>query len=307
MMWRGMSVSWRTAYGQEAVVAGLLPTSMEIYLYRVYANTIYPRRSKVFGDREPVELSAHLTSLGLPVVGVPVKVYVDGRYIATIYTDWMGVARYMFPSGVSKGFHTFTCVYEGDFWHSPSSASDTFRFVGMQTGYFKAYVENLAEVGPADIEYRVVNDLLLQEVGVVPIGTEADMERVRYVFTMLVPEEDTRSGVEAAAVPIWVIVAVILGSIAAACLSVAALIQVIITYIIGWYQCGACGARFTTCEALREHLVTAHPELWEKIKDRFECTPPSPSPLDILGRIFYVAAGIVGAVLLIELIKTVRR
>jgi len=294
-----------------AAQLGLFPTVMGTFLDRVYAGKKYSRPSMIFGEKEPLLLTVLLTSpgpppYGLPVIHVPVKVYLDGKHIATITTDSSGTAYLHFPNGIAKGDHVFKCVFEGTIWNNPAEDTKNFRTVGMQIAYFKSYVENLAAASPATIESSIVDSLLNERIGVVPVRTEADAERVRYIFTMLVPEEDTSGKTAAAALPIWTIVVIIIAAIAAALAAYAIAAYVTIVYVVGYYQCGICGAHFTTCEALREHLIKYHPIEWEKIKDRFECAPP-PSPFPAgLEYVFYAIIGIAGAFLLLELIKAIR-
>jgi hypothetical protein len=280
---------------------------MDIYLARIYAGKPYARPSMIFGEKECLRLAVHLTSLGLPVITVAVKVYLDEKPVATIITDAWGAAQLIFPNGISKGYHTIKCVFEGDFWHNPVSASQSLKTVGMQTAYFKSYVESLAGVSPSEIEFNIVDNLLGQRVGVVPTKTEVDTEKTRYIFTMLVPEEDTTG--ETTVASLWTIIAIVLLAIAAACAAAAILVYITIVYAVGYYQCGICGARFTTCEALREHLMSQHPAEWEKIKNTFECAPPPslPSLFPELQYIIYASIGVAGVILLIELIRSIRK
>jgi hypothetical protein len=285
---------------------GLLPTTIDIYIERMYAGNPYARLSMIFGEKEYLRLTVRLTSGILPVINVPVKVYLDERQIATIITDGWGVAQLTFPNGIPKGNHTIKCVFEGDFWHSPAESSRSLKTVGMHIAYFKSYVESLAAASPSTIEFNIVDSLLKQEIGVVPIKTEADTERIRYIYTMLIPEEDT-SGKTTAMVDIGTIIAIIIIAIVAIYALYTINHYITIVYEEGYYTCGVCGARFTTCEALREHLISQHPDIWEKIKNNFECAPP-PSPFpQPLQYIIYAVIGVAGAILIIELIKAIRR
>jgi len=273
---------------------------------RLFAGNEYVRESNVFGDREPVTVGARLLdALGLPVVNVDVDVYLDGRKAATVKTDWGGNLSYTFERGLPKGGHEVKLRFNGDWLHDPCEASMSIRSVGMVEAYFKAYVESL-NASPSDVEARLMDRLLSDDVGAVVVKVEADPARIRYVFTALVPEEDTRGQGGQARLDFWVVLFLVSLAIGFALAAAAALAYVIFAYAMGMYQCGACGQRFTTCEALKMHVISAHPDLWEKIKGRFECAPPT-GPLDWLK---WVAVGVVGAVgfiLLVELVRAVRR
>jgi hypothetical protein len=63
-----------------------------------------------------------------PIVGVPLKFYVDGEYKTTITTNSTGSAEYTFVVG-SSGVHTFRVVFEGDANYPPHEASGSFTVV----------------------------------------------------------------------------------------------------------------------------------------------------------------------------------
>jgi hypothetical protein len=273
---------------------------------RLFAGNEYVRESNVFGDREPVTVAARLLdALGLPVINVDVDVYLDGRKVATVKTDWGGNLSYTFERGLPKGDHEVKLRFNGDWLHDPCEASISVKSVGMVESYFKAYVESLT-ASPSDVEAKLMDRLLSDDVGAVAVRVEADPARIRYVFTMLVPEEDTRGQAGQAQLGFWAVVFLVALAIGFALAAAAALVYVVFAYVVGQYQCGACGQRFTTCEALKMHVMSAHPDVWEKIKDRFECAPPV-GPLDWLKWVAVGVVGAVGLILLVELVRAVRR
>jgi len=280
-----------------------IPTTLSARIYRLYAGKSYSRESMVFGEKEVLRLECELkNALLLPVINAPIKVYVDGRLVATITTNVLGLAEAIFEEGIPKGDHVITCVWEGDFWNAPSSAKLTLRTVRMVESYFKVYVDSLT-ASPATVEAGLMDNLLNQDVGAVIIKSETDLERVRYIFTILVPEENTTMRAMLAP-PVWALIAIIVLSVAAVLAAYAAAVYVTVAYVLGEYQCGICGQRFLTCEALREHLIAQHPEVWEKIEDRYECAPPAPPfPWEWL---IYGGMGILGIIAVASLIRALR-
>jgi len=268
----------------------------------------YPRRSKVFGEREPLLVSFKLTWSGIPLPGREVKLYIDGKYYGKQATGWDGVAGFL-VLGLKPGSHTVKAVFEGDFWHNPCEAEATITVVEMKRGAMDVYVDSV-RTAPDDLWKRIEDKLLSEGWGVVIYRVEADLERKRFIISMWVPTQDTRVA-GAKLIPIWAIVAII-ASIVAAVIATEQFIEFWYTNVVGVYQCGVCGERFTSCEALREHLITKHPDVWEKIKDEFTCleaAPPSKeeekwwSWMKVLG---FTAMGIAGAVVAVEAIRAVR-
>jgi hypothetical protein len=79
-----------------------------------------------------------------------------------------------------------------------------------------------------------------------------------------------------------------------------------IVLLQGVHMCSICGQRFTTCGALAAHIASAHPDVWAKIKDKYECALP-PGPFDWLKWVAVGVVGAVGLILLVELVRAVRR
>jgi len=294
-----------TTAAQE-IVPKAIPTTMNIYIARMYAGHPYARLTMVFGEYETLRITVNLKNiLGLPVINAPVKIYIDDKYTATITTNLLGVAHHTLNNGISPpGTHIIRCVWEGDFWNAPSQASVTLKTVKMEEAVFTAYVETVANVSPAEIEQKIVDKCLTDEIGVVPVKTEADIERNIYILTMFAPTEPTSSKIQAKL--FWEIIAAII-IVIVFILSVSTAVWVVNVFGLGMYECGACHARFRTCEARKEHIITAHPDLWEKIKDSYICESiPSPTP-DWLKWVFYAGIGAVAIIMIIEIIRAVRR
>ncbi|MEM2292760.1 MAG: hypothetical protein QXX41_05745 [Nitrososphaerota archaeon] len=294
---------------EHEVAPKAIPTTMWLSLDRIYAGRGYPRPTMVFGEYESLRIIIHIWNMfGLPVINVPIKIYVDNKHVATETTNITGYTQHIFDRGISPpGTHVIKCVWEGDFWNAPAEASITIRTVKMEEAVFTAYVETVAKASPAQVEQGIVDKCLADEIGVVPVKTEVDVERNIYILTILVPTESTSPKIQAVPAIVWAIIAAII-AIAAAFFAATAYTYVINVFALGYYQCGACGARFTTCEARREHMITAHPDLWEKIKDSYICESiPPPPPTDWLKWILYAGIGAVAVIVIIEIIKAVRR
>lgn len=282
-----------------------IPTRMDLFIerYEVRTGKNYYRETLIFGDREPIRFVIKLTNwFNLPVINAPIKIYLDGRYIATVTTNLIGYAEYYFMSGIPPpGTHTLRAVWEGDFWNAPTEATKTIKTIGMEESIFKIYVESL-NIPVTEVEAKLVDQCLTEDIGVVPIRAEVDMQRNRYILTMLVPVESTQTP-STAPTGITAIIALIV-AIALVLFAASLQIYLIAVYVRGIYQCGICGQQFLTCEALREHLITQHPNEWEKIKENFECAPP-PTP-DWLKWMLYFGVGAASVVLAIEVIRAMR-
>jgi hypothetical protein len=283
-----------------------LPTACELEVFRVYGGTVYPRASRVFGEREPISLKFVLRSmvLGLPVPNVDVGVYLDGVRVATARTNWNGEAWFTFQSGIPRGSHTVRCSWAGDFWNAPCEASVDLRTVAMDVAYFKSYVD-ATSASPSMVEAKVMDDLLRREVGATVTKVEVDTERSRYIMTVLVAEEPTTPVAMPVPGIVWAI-AIILGAIAAALFAFGFAVYITIVYVVGYSQCGICGKRFTTCEALREHIIAEHPDIWEKIKDKFECAPPA-APVEWWKVLMIAGVAIAGVFAAGYIIKALRK
>jgi hypothetical protein len=249
-----------------------LPTNCIVNAFREYAGKVYTRSSLVFGDREPISIMIGVTNiLGLPVPNVEVAVYLDGVKIGSARTNWSGEAWYVFGGGIPEGTHTVKCVWAGDFWNAPCEASLTLKTVGMEKAQFTAYVDS-TQASASMVESRIMDDLLTKEVGAVVTNISVDLDRSRYIMSTLLVEEPTAPAVMAGGL-LWAITMFLL-AIAAVLIAFAVAVYITIVYVVGQYQCGIDGKRFTTCEALREHIITEHPDTWEKIKDNFTCEQP---------------------------------
>ena len=65
-------------------------------------------------------------SNGRPVQSMPVKIYINGAYLATVSTNSAGTYTYYTASGPSvKGAYTVTVVFEGTSNYAASRASKT--------------------------------------------------------------------------------------------------------------------------------------------------------------------------------------
>jgi len=283
--------------------AYIIPTKCENHAGRIVAGNYYLRSSGVFGEYEPVAARMHVWDvLGAPLVNIDIHFYLDGSEAGTAKTDWLGNAYFTYPR-IPKGGHVLKGEWKGDWLHDPCSSEISIKTVAMQEGYGKAYVESLT-ANPDQIMAKTEEELIKQEVGIVMTKVEADLERRRYVYTYLVPEEDTRSG--ESGLFIWWAIPLILAAVAAVLIAFAATVYVLVVYVLGTYVCGICGERFLTCEALREHLMSKHPSEWEKVKDRFECAPPA-SPWDWLKYILIGGLAVVGLVAIAKIAETLKR
>jgi len=295
---------------------GVFPTECTIDAGRKCVNPyceqeFYPRTTLKFGELEPIAIKFVLWNPMGPIVNAPIKFYLNGRYAGTSNTDVYGVAYYIFEAGIPEGEHQILARFEGDWLNNPCEKTITITTIKMEYGLIRAYVESLVP-SPSELYDRLNAELIKENKGAVIYRIEREPERVAWLFYLWVPVEPvTSEKEEALAPPIWAIILAIV-SIVTFILQLHTIVAYIATYFLGLCQCGICGARFTTCEALRQHLITQHPEEWEKIKDRYtckECEAP-PTPPTEWEWVKWVAGGAIAVAAIIgitELIKTVKR
>jgi hypothetical protein len=128
------STVWSTV---TSTVQGVLTT----VTYTTSTSTIYVTASttstrigtvititKAWGGVGSLLVSGYLKdAYGNGLQGMPVKVYVDGRYLTTVSTFSGGSFTYNAIGPSNKGIHTVTVTFNGNSNYAPSTASASYR------------------------------------------------------------------------------------------------------------------------------------------------------------------------------------
>jgi len=286
-----------TIMAQEQVY-GVIPAFLAIGVKRYYGGKIYERTSSIFGEKEVVTATAAVFTLGdIPLQNVDVDVLLDGQKIATVKTNWIGMAQYVFNQGIPKGTHTVRMWFRGNFWYGEAYQDQAISTVSMTQANFIVYVESLAV--SVDEAYAGIIDQTLAKgtVGIEMISATVDQVRVLYKFNAWIADVSTTQAMD-----ITVILILILAIIA---LIVApSILQFIATYVIGEWFCPICGEKFYTCDSLAAHIASAHPDVWASIKDKWTCELPA-GPFDWVKWLAIGGIGVVGGLVIYEVVKKV--
>ncbi|MEM2905034.1 MAG: hypothetical protein QW587_04765 [Candidatus Bathyarchaeia archaeon] len=286
-------------------VLNLIPVTVEVQLFRIYAGSIYPRDDLIFGEKETIYAQALVRDLlGFPLGGVNVEVYLDGVRVGSAVTNMYGLAGYVFSQGIPQGRHVVKMRWPGDWLHDAAQAELGVTTVPMVPSSFRAYVDSVGWTNTGQIEASLMSELLKQQIGAIVTEIRIKQEPPVYIFTILVPYSETSSTVLALA-PAIIIAVLIVAAIVAILALAPTLVQYVSVYITGQYQCGVDGQTFLTCVAYKEHLMTAHPEVWEAVKnDPGLCETPSAGiPWEVVLLAGLGVAGLFGVAYLIKALK----
>lgn len=296
---------------REATMA--FPTTCELKVERAVLkdNQIlwsYPRRSLIFGDKEPIVVLFGVFGPFWPLINVPVEVYIDGVYKTTANTDTAGWIHVLITN-LGVGEHTVKCVWKGDWLHEPCGKEVTIRIVGMTEAKWTVFVSDTT-VSPLDVKVKVETEAAKNEYGAVIEKCEVLYDKRKYILYGYVAPEATAQQAQVALVPPIVWIAVAVGILIVAAFTAWGIYQFIVAAIPRQCVCGICGEVFPSCGALRDHIMTAHPDAWEKIKDRWSCDECTTAPPPAISWIA-IAAGagivIVAGLIIYKVVEAVTR